>query len=171
MIERRTFMAVSYTHLDVYKRQFLTPDRLHTTFTFDSVFCEWDATSQRHMIDHNLRLHDDIGAGTTWVMGNHDQTRPVTRYGKRITGWPFPESGVTPESQKVWAEYLFPWPTDVETGRRRARAIVLLYLALPGGMYTVSYTHLDVYKRQTGDRAAGILGAHRAHLGLSLIHI
>ncbi len=114
---------------------FLTPDRLHTTFTFDSVFCEWDATSQRHMIDHNLRLHDDIGAGTTWVMGNHDQTRPVTRYGKRITGWPFPESGVTPESQKVWAEYLFPWPTDVETGRRRARAIVLLYLALPGGMY------------------------------------
>jgi alpha-glucosidase len=114
---------------------FLTPERLHTTFTFDSVFCSWDAASQRHMIDHNLRIHDAVGAGTTWVMGNHDQTRPVTRYGKRITGWQVPESGVTPMEDRVWAEFLYPWPTDVETGRRRARALVLLYLALPGGMY------------------------------------
>ncbi len=114
---------------------FLAPDRLHTTFTFDSVYCEWDASSLRHMIEHNLAIHAEAGAGATWVLGNHDQTRPASRFGKRLTGWPFPESGVTPDDQKMWAEWLFPWPTDVLLGRRRARALALLYLALPGGMY------------------------------------
>ena len=114
---------------------FLTEDRLHTTFTFDSVFCAWDAASLRHMIDHNLRLHAAVGAATTWVMGNHDQTRPASRYGKRITGWDFPASGEVAEADRIWAEFLYPWPTDAVLGRRRARALALLYLALPGGMY------------------------------------
>lgn len=114
---------------------YLAPDRLHTTFTFDSLFCAWDADSLRHMIAHNLALHEGAGVPTTWVLGNHDNARPATRYGKRITGWPFPASGVTPEEDRHWNEHLFPWPTDVALGRRRARAMALLYLALPGGAY------------------------------------
>lgn len=115
--------------------EFLAADRLHTTFTFDGMFCEFDAASIRNMVTHNLALHDAIGAPTTWVLGNHDAARPVTRHGKRITGWRFPPSGVTPEAERVWSEHLYPWPTDVALGRRRARALALLHLALPGGAY------------------------------------
>lgn len=114
---------------------FLTNDRLHTTFTFDSIHCEWDATSLRNMIGHNLDIHSAVGASTTWVLGNHDTVRVATRMGKRITGWRFPPSGVVAARDRIWSDWLYPWPTEVPTGRRRARALTLLYLALPGGMY------------------------------------
>ena len=115
--------------------KFLTQDRLHTTFTFDSIFSAWDAGSMRNMIRHNLDLHDSVGAGTTWVLGNHDTVRVATRMGKRLTGWMFPPSGLVAAQDRHWGEWLYPWPTEVPTGRRRARALALLYLALPGGMY------------------------------------
>lgn len=114
---------------------FLAPDRLHTTFTFDGLFCAFEADSIRNMVTHNLAVHDAIGAPTAWVLGNHDSARPVTRHGKRFTGWRFPASGVTPEDERFWSEHLFPWPTNVPLGRRRARALALLHLALPGGAY------------------------------------
>lgn len=114
---------------------YLATDRLHTTFTFDSLWCEWDAASLRHMVDRNLAEHAAVGASTTWLLGNHDVARPATRYGKRITGWPFPEGAPAPEESRVWSEHLYPWPTDVIRGRRRARAAALFQLALPGGVY------------------------------------
>ena len=39
------------------KLAFLAPGRLHTTFVFDSVWCAWDAASQRHMLDAALAQH------------------------------------------------------------------------------------------------------------------
>lgn len=118
-----------------HRLAFLTPDRLHTTFTFDSIHCAFDATSLRNMIAHNLDIHASVGAGTTWVLGNHDSVRVATRMGKRISGWQFPTSGVVAARDRVWGDWLYPWPTEIGVGRRRARALALLYLALPGGMY------------------------------------
>jgi alpha-glucosidase len=58
-----------------------------------------------------------------WVLSNHDITRHVTRYGR---------------PQEVRGEdplHDLEGPTDVLLGTRRARAAILLVLALPGGVY------------------------------------
>lgn len=115
--------------------RFVDPGRMHTTFNFDMLWCEWEAGSLRSMIDRNLVAHAAVGAPTTWVLGNHDSTRVVTRYGKPRTGKPFTLAGTPEEWAYRFADYFFPLPTDVALGRRRARAAALLEFALPGPAY------------------------------------
>ena len=70
-----------------------------------------------------LAAHAPVGAPATWVLSNHDVTRPVTRYGRADTlvRVPAPSGSGT--------------PTDLALGRRRARAAALLAAALPGSLY------------------------------------
>ena len=76
----------------------------------------------RASIDSALAAHAPVGAPATWVLSNHDVTRPVTRYGRADTSFAF-------ESRRAGT------PTDLERGTRRARAAALLAMALPGSMY------------------------------------
>ena len=69
-----------------------------------------------------LAAHAPVDAPTTWVLSNHDVTRPVTRYGREDTSFAF-------ESKRAGT------PTDLARGTRRARAAALLSMALPGSMY------------------------------------
>ena len=69
-----------------------------------------------------------MGASATWVLGNHDNVRPVSRYGKEISGLDFSDPSA-PHAQ------FHGTPTDVALGRCRARAAAMLELALPGGAY------------------------------------
>jgi alpha-glucosidase len=62
-----------------------------------------------------------VGAPVTWVLSNHDIDRHVTRYGRGPT--PNPLHG-PPDA-----------PVDLELGTRRARAAILMLLALPGAVY------------------------------------
>jgi len=131
----RVFVAEAY--LDPIERlvRYVEPDKLHTTFNFDALMSAWTAASQRAMIAKTLEAHDSVGAPATWVLGNHDNTRVATRYGKDITGLDFSvgiEEGATPMGLLMAASAL---PTDIDLGRRRARAAALLELALPGGAY------------------------------------
>ncbi len=131
----RIFVCEANTKpLDALMR-FVDPGRMHTTFNFDMLWCEWEAGSLRAMIDRNLVAHATVGAPTTWVLGNHDCTRVVTRYGKPETGKPFTLDGPPEEWLYRFADYFNPLPTDNELGRRRARAAALLELALPGTAY------------------------------------
>ena len=81
-----------------------TPDRLRAT------------------IDAALASHVPIDAPPTWVLSNHDVTRPATRYGREDTAFSF-------EAKRAGT------PTDLARGTRRARAAALLTMALPGSMY------------------------------------
>ena len=131
----RIFVCEANTKpLDALMR-FVDPGRMHTTFNFDMLWCEWDAGSLRAMIDRNLVAHATVGAPTTWVLGNHDSTRVVSRYGKPVTGKPFTLDGPPTEWLHRFAEYFSPLPTDNVLGRRRARAAALLEFALPGPAY------------------------------------
>lgn len=85
--------------------RYLRPDELHQAFNFEYLTAPWDATELRRVIDASLDANGEVGATTTWVLSNHDVTRHVTRFG-----------GGT-------------------TGLRRARAAILLTLALPGSTY------------------------------------
>jgi alpha-glucosidase len=101
---------------------YLRPDELHTAFNFDFLARPWDAASLRDSIDTTLAAHAPVGAPATWVLSNHDVTRPVTRYGQEDSSFAFAtrRAGV---------------PSDIELGRRRARAAALLAAALPGSLY------------------------------------
>ena len=96
--------------------------------------CEWTAESQRNVIDLTLGATGAVGAPATWVLANHDTIRVATRYGRPITGARFTPHGMDMASYagvgKVPEGH-----TDIELGRKRARAAVLLELALPGGAY------------------------------------
>ena len=102
--------------------RYLRPDELHTAFNFDFMARPWDAASLRDSIDATLAAHAPVGAPATWVLSNHDVTRPVTRYGRE-------------DSSFAFARKRHGAPTDLELGRRRARAAALLSAALPGSLY------------------------------------
>lgn len=102
--------------------QYLRPDEMHTAFNFDFMARPWDARELRESIDMTLAAHGPVGAPATWVLSNHDVTRPVTRYGRA-------------DSSFAFTAKRFGTPTDLEVGRRRARAAALLTAALPGSLY------------------------------------
>ncbi len=114
--------------------KYIRPDELHTTFNFDALMCEWTAASQRNVIDLTLASTAAVGAPPTWVLANHDTTRVVTRYGRSITGARFTPTGIDHEAF-AGIGAVPAGATDVALGRKRARAAVLLELALPGGAY------------------------------------
>ncbi|GAB4085362.1 glycoside hydrolase family 13 protein [Myceligenerans cantabricum] len=101
---------------------YLRPDEMHTAFNFDFMTRPWDAKELRESITRTLDAHAPVGAPPTWVLSNHDVTRPVTRYGRAETSFDF-------------AAKRFGTPTDLELGTRRARAAALLTGALPGCLY------------------------------------
>src|SRR5689334_9919249 len=102
--------------------RYLRADELHTAFNFDYLSCAWEPPRMRECIDAALTAHAPVDAPTTWVISNHDVTRPVTRYGRDDTAFSF-------EAKRVGT------PTDLARGTRRARAAALLSMALPGSMY------------------------------------
>jgi alpha-glucosidase len=102
--------------------RYLRPDELHTAFNFDFLACPWDAEQLRGSIEAALAAHAPVGAPATWVLSNHDVTRPVTRYGRA-------------DSSFAFAAKREGTPTDLDRGRRRARAAALLAMALPGSLY------------------------------------
>jgi len=102
--------------------RYLRPDELHTAFNFDFLGCPWEADRMRASIDGALAAHAPVDAPATWVLSNHDVTRPVTRYGRADSSFAF-------ESKRAGT------PTDLVRGTRRARAAALLAMALPGSLY------------------------------------
>lgn len=101
---------------------YLRPDEMHTAFNFDFMTRPWDAAELRASIELMLRVHAPVGAPSTWVLSNHDITRPVTRYGRE-------------DSSFAFRKKRFGTPSDLALGTRRARAAALLTAALPGSLY------------------------------------
>jgi alpha-glucosidase len=117
-------VLVGEVWLDDPKRfaAYLRPDEMHAAFNFDFMTQPWDATAMRTSIERTLREHAPVGAPATWVLSNHDITRPVTRYGREDSGFAFDRKR-------------FGTPSDLALGTRRARAAALLTAALPGCLY------------------------------------
>jgi len=102
---------------------YLRPGELHTAFDFDFVRAPWRAADLHRTAMTSLAAHDAVGAPVMWVLSNHDITRHVTRLGRAQSDRPVELF----RGRRA--------PADVELGRRRARAAILLELALPGGVY------------------------------------
>ncbi|UUN25185.1 glycoside hydrolase family 13 protein [Streptomyces sp. FIT100] len=111
--------------------RYLRADELHTGFNFPYMQSPWDAAALRGVIDETLAQHAPVGAPATWVLGSHDATRVVTRYGRADTSF-------TDRQQPV--------PVDLELGTRRARAAALLSFALPGSVYVYQGEELGLWE-------------------------
>jgi alpha-glucosidase len=109
-------------------RSYLTGDQLHTAFNFDFLSAPWDPARLREVIETTLA---SIGAAAPWVLSNHDVTRHLTRYGRANTS-------------REWRPD--PGKTDLALGTRRARAAVLLSLALPGSSYLYQGEELGLWE-------------------------
>jgi alpha-glucosidase len=112
---------------------YLRPDELHTSFNFDFLGCPWDAAAIRRVVDDGIALHAPVNAPATWVLSNHDVVRHVTRYGRADTRFSL-------DYRQLGA------PTDRALGTKRARAAVLLLLALPGSAYLYQGEELGLYE-------------------------
>ncbi|WP_354569384.1 glycoside hydrolase family 13 protein [Glaciihabitans sp. UYNi722] len=122
--------------------KYLRPDELHTAFNFDFMARPWDAANLRASIDTTLAAHAPVGAPSTWVLSNHDVTRPVTRYGRE-------------DSSFAFTAKRFGTPTDLELGTSRARAAALLTAALPGSLYIYQGDELGLPEAE--DIPAGLI--------------
>jgi alpha-glucosidase len=60
-------------------KPYLQPDELPQVFNFELVQAEWTAPAIRAGIEATYAFAD--GSRAPWVIGNHDVTRPVTRWG------------------------------------------------------------------------------------------
>ncbi|MGC7094008.1 glycoside hydrolase family 13 protein [Amycolatopsis lurida] len=85
--------------------RYLRPDELHLGFNFRLVLTHFDADAMRASIERSLAIAGSAGVAATWTLSNHDVWRQVSRYG------------------------------GGEQGLRRARAMALVELALPGAIY------------------------------------
>ncbi|HEY0639931.1 MAG TPA: glycoside hydrolase family 13 protein [Pseudonocardiaceae bacterium] len=112
---------------------YLRPDELHTAFNFEFLCCAWEAAALRSCIDRTLAVHAPVDAPATWVLSNHDVTRHVTRYGREDTSFDF--------DNRVHG-----LPLDLDLGVRRARAALLLTLALPGSAYVYQGEELGLWE-------------------------
>ena len=123
----RIFVAEAWVTSNERLARYLRPDELHTAFQFDFLRAPWRADVLRTVIDDAMRSADEVSASSTWVLSNHDVVRHVTRYARSQ-----PAGLAEPEWVK---EQWTLEPADLEKGRRRARAAILLTMALPGTAY------------------------------------
>ncbi len=85
--------------------RYLRPDELHLAFDFRLARAAFDAAEVREAIEQTLAAVADVPAPPTWTLSNHAMSRPATRYGGGAIG------------------------------RKRARAMTLVELALPGVVF------------------------------------
>lgn len=108
---------------DVAFGRYVRPDELHQGFNFRLAAADFDAADVRRAVDHSLAAVCDTGASPTWTLSNHDVMREVTRYG------------------------------GGELGVRRARAMALVALALPGSVYVYNGSELGLPQVELPDDA------------------
>ncbi len=103
---------------------YLRPDEYHQSFNFHFLETPWTCADYRAAIDQAYRSARAVGSTPTWTLSNHDVMRPATRLGLPLgTNW------------RAWPLDGPHDLLDADLGLRRARAALLLLLALPGSMY------------------------------------
>jgi alpha-glucosidase len=105
--------------------RYVRPDELHQAFNFEFLSTPWSAADYRRVIDGSLATMSAVGAPTTWVLSNHDVVRHASRLAAGIGGSAGGATGAGDPAATA----------DPALGLRRARAAILVMLALPGSVY------------------------------------
>ncbi|WP_072802691.1 glycoside hydrolase family 13 protein [Rhodococcoides yunnanense] len=94
--------------------EYIRPDELHLGFNFRLAEADFDATAIRDAVTNSLDAVARVDGTPTWTLSNHDIEREVTRYGGGARG------------------------------TQRARAMILLELALPGTVFVYNGAELGL---------------------------
>jgi alpha-glucosidase len=103
--------------------RYVRPGELHLVFNFRLLFSGWEPAEMAQAIERSTEELQSVGAASTWVLSNHDVVRHPSRYG------------------------------GGETGRRRARAALLLILGLPGAAFLYQGEELGLEEVSLPDEA------------------
>ena len=121
--------------------KYASPDGLGQAFNFDLLEANWNAGEFLRIITDNLSDAQRQGSSMTWVLSNHDVVRHATRYGLP------PEEDRGHSNARNW---LLSGGTSLRLerglGLRRARAAILLMLALPGSAYLYQGEELGLHE-------------------------
>lgn len=104
--------------------KYVRPDEYHQAFDFLFLQAPWDPKELRQAIDEALSSSGSVGAVPTWVLSNHDVVRHATRYG-------LPQDVDSSDWLLNGDRSLL----DERRGLRRARAAIVMMMALPGSVY------------------------------------
>ncbi|MCL2317262.1 MAG: glycoside hydrolase family 13 protein [Actinomycetia bacterium] len=107
---------------------------LGQAFFFDFLHAGFDARRVRRVVDDVLSWTAASGSAPTWVLSNHDVVRHATRFGLPDVDSDDIWAGDRRDRRWLAARGAEP-AEDVEAGLRRARALTLFMLALPGSSY------------------------------------
>jgi len=105
--------------------QYVGRERFHQSFTFDLLLEPWNALAMEQAIRTNYDALRSNGASYTWTLNNHDAHRVVTRFGRADANEFYSGNNLINSTASV----------DLALGTRRARAALLMMLALPGCTY------------------------------------
>lgn len=116
--------------------RYTTDTALHQAFNFELLDAAWEATAFREVIDHALSTAAAAGSSSTWVLSNHDVARHASRFGlpagTDLNAWLL-GGGKSPREDRT-------------LGAARARAVVMLLLALPGSTYMYQGEELGLFE-------------------------
>ncbi|OBI85833.1 alpha-amylase [Mycobacterium asiaticum] len=103
-----------WVHDNAQWAEYVRPDELHLGFNFRLTRTDFDATEIHAAVQNSLEAAALENATPTWTLSNHDVGREVTRYG------------------------------GGEVGLARAKAMVMLMLALPGAAFVYNGSELGL---------------------------
>ena len=114
-----------------HQYRYASPEELGQVFNFEFAKKDWIRNDMHLAIEEGIAAAERSGSTSTWVMSNHDIPRHVSRYG-------LPQVPAAAHHQRA-KDWLLrngtSYHEDRELGTKRARAAILMELALPGSAY------------------------------------
>jgi alpha-glucosidase len=124
------------------RARYASPDSLGHAFNFAMQDADWRPEHYIQVINTGLADMINFGSTTSWLLGCHDIARVATRYG-------LPLEDDRPAYQVARAWLLTDGVTpclDLALGERRARAAIMILLALPGSTYIYQGDELGLHE-------------------------
>lgn len=125
-----------------HQHRYASPSELGQVFNFEFAKANWNREEFAAAICQGMDAADRSRSSATWVMSNHDVPRHASRY-----GLPQVNSADYHQLAKDWIlRDGHSYQEDRLLGTRRARAAILIELALPGSAYIYQGEELGLFE-------------------------
>jgi alpha-glucosidase len=124
------------------RARYAAADSLGNAFNFAMQDADWQPEDYRRVINSGLADMINNDSTTSWLLGCHDIPRVATRY-----GLPLEQDRPAYQVAKTWLLTDGTTPRlDRALGERRARAAIMILLALPGSTYIYQGDELGLHE-------------------------
>ena len=124
------------------RARYASADSLGNAFNFDMLDADWRADHYRRVINSGVADMINNGSTTSWLLSCHDTPRVASRY-----GLPLEEDRLAQQIARAWLLTNGATPQlDRALGERRARAAIMILLALPGSTYIYQGDELGLHE-------------------------